>query len=82
MSLIRVMDVQRRLTIPKETLLAINANPGDYIKIYASQTPAGNPCIVCEKYDAGCALCQGTTHQGHKIVNGRKVCTSCVKILT
>lgn len=81
MSLIRGLDGQRRLTIPKETLRAIGAEPGDYLKVYAGTTPQGATCVIVEKFEPGCALCGGSAPSEFKIINGKRVCKVCTSTL-
>jgi bifunctional DNA-binding transcriptional regulator/antitoxin component of YhaV-PrlF toxin-antitoxin module len=81
MSLIRGLDNQRRLTIPKETLRAVGADVGDFMKIYAANTPTGEPCITLEKFEPGCALCGGEANRNYKLIHGKRVCEFCAKVL-
>jgi len=72
------MDSQRRLTLPQETLRAINANPGDFVKVYSSNTPEGLPCIVLEKYEPGCWLCGKELDKDYEELDERRICSFCL----
>jgi len=82
LSLIRGLDSQRRLTIPQETLRSIGAEPGDLLKIYASITSLGEPCVLLEKFEPGCWICGHMVDDQHMTVNNHKICTGCAKIIS
>ena len=75
--IIRGMDPQRRVIIPKETLLAAGLEARDLIELYSDVTPDGVPSIVLQKYQPGCVICSSRDDMRH--VKGKRICYSCVE---
>ena len=55
--IIRKLDLQRRLVLPRETLRAAGFKPGDLLEIYSDVGEDGLPCLMLTLYKPGCALC-------------------------
>jgi len=77
--LIRNIDKQRRVIIPKEALLAAQIEPGDLLGIYADQGPDGTPIIVIAKYEAGCTLCGEPFNDNETVLTlyEKSICETC-----
>jgi len=78
MKLIRGLDQQRRIIIPKETLFAAGLEPGDLVELYAETGPGG-VVILLQKYRPGCVFCD--EKEGLKRFKDRPVCGECVNFL-
>jgi len=48
--LIRGLDHQRRLVIPKEVLNAAHITPGDEVEMWLGHTEDGKPAIMLQKW--------------------------------
>lgn len=78
MSLIRSLDSQRRLTLPKEALRAVSIEHGDLLAVYSSKTPDGKPCVIVEKFEKGCCICGASGRVANlRPVKGKEVCYGC-----
>lgn len=82
--ILRSIDRQGRLTIPKEILKAADIGPGDLIELLYSteESGGGNPKVIIEKYTPGCHFCgtlltADTTWEHH----GKRVCVDCLREL-
>lgn len=58
--IIRALDKQRRLIIPKELLASANIDAGDLVEVWVGQTEDNKPCVILEKVESatgGCPFC-------------------------
>lgn len=69
---IRDLDSQGRIVIPKCIRIAINLHEGDSIELF---TEGGQ--IICRKRQTGCVFCNGT--DGIKEIHGMQVCRKCAR---
>ncbi len=51
------------------------------MKVYASTTPTGDPCVVIERYNPGCWICSGQVEEGFFEVKDKKICKICVDLI-
>jgi len=77
MGLIRVLDRQRRLIIPKEVLKATGIEPGDMVELWVGQNTEGSPAVMlCKRQDA-CLFCGSTG--GLVGVQEKFICAECTR---
>ncbi len=76
--IIKGLDPQRRLVIPKEVLRAAGFEPGDLLQVWSDVTDDGVPCLYLTKYSPGCVIC-GTTECLVKFSNGKRLCRKCAR---
>lgn len=55
--LVKALDRQGRIVIPKEMLTALEIEPGTMVEIISGLDPDGMPAIVVRKYHKGCRIC-------------------------
>ncbi len=80
--IMRGIDPQRRVVIPRETLQSVGLQPGDSVEIYSDTTPDGIPVVIIRKYVAGCLNCHNTKEKEEYIeVSGFLFCPHCVEII-
>ena len=88
--IIRGLDTQRRVVVPKEALGAVGLRGGDMVEIFSDVTPDGSPCLMIQKYKPGCYLCGWKPTAEQEISEGpgvyfragnKKVCLECMEEL-
>jgi len=74
--IIRGIDPQRRIVIPKETLMAAGLEAGDLVEVFSDADTVGRPIVSLVRYTPGCCLCgEKTTAVEY---SGRKFCEHCI----
>lgn len=76
--IVRNIDRQRRVIIPKEQLRAAGIEPGDLLGIYSDTGPDGTPVIVLSKYQSGCSICGGELDEHAQELHSSHICASCI----
>ena len=79
--IIRPMDKNGRLVLPKTILAALDLAPGDLLGIYTGYDSEDCPVVALRKHDITCPLCgtELTTENTLRLDNDRAVCRSCAK---
>ncbi len=83
-AIIRKLDPQRRLVIPKETLDLAGFKAGDLLEIWSDTTPFGEPCLIMVRFRSGCILC-GDSHNQKQYITitpEKVICTKCAVTLS
>lgn len=70
--IVRELDTQGRIVIPKGLWPAIEIQAGDSLEVFTDGRQ-----IVCRKYQPGCVFCGSVN--GVKDVHGVHVCRKCAK---
>ena len=89
--LVKQLDRQGRIIIPREMLEALDMEVGAPVEILGGLDPDGMPALVIRKYHKGCAVCgvavraglerkvewRGDT-QGLVIFGDKRICNGCL----
>lgn len=70
--IVRDLDTQGRIVIPKSFRIAINMHEGDSVEIFTDEAQ-----IICRKYQPGCVFCDST--DDIREVRGIRVCRKCAR---
>jgi bifunctional DNA-binding transcriptional regulator/antitoxin component of YhaV-PrlF toxin-antitoxin module len=79
--LVRSLDRQGRVTIPKEMLEPLGIYVGNFVEILGGLDPEGMPAIVIRKYFKGCDLCGNIVRRPKDYIEpygNKRVCMDCL----
>lgn len=81
-TIVRKLDPQRRLIIPKETLLAAGFDTGDLLHVWGDIDDSGQPCVVLTLYRPGCVFCGDCPTDDSELIiledPHKPVCRKCI----
>lgn len=73
--IVREIDPQGRIVLPKGLRIALEIQEGDSLEVFTDGRQ-----IICQKYQPGCVFC-GDVH-GVKDLHGVHICRKCAKELS
>ena len=80
--IIKSIDHNGRLVIPRELLRSANIEPGAPVELYGFQTPDGDPAVIVKQYQDRCPFCNEVLVVGfYKKISGKKICNYCINDL-
>ena len=82
--LVRALDPQGRIVVPREMLIPLGIAVGDPVEIMGGQDPEGMPALVIRKYFPGCVLCGEILHNTSDYIepHGKPLCKGCLREIT